>query len=91
MATTMLAFSATIFINIELEKNKWTSSLTYGAAFFPVCIFAFGQFPLYVAIKGCVRSVLRRLKKLTPRFLLRHQVIVKITEEGIKFLMFTST
>ncbi|KAK7306477.1 hypothetical protein VNO77_44420 [Canavalia gladiata] len=71
MATTMLAFSATVMINIKLEKNKWTSSLTYGAAFFPVYIFALGQFPLYVAIKGCIRSVLRRLKKLTPRFLLR--------------------
>ncbi|KAK7306475.1 hypothetical protein VNO77_44418 [Canavalia gladiata] len=71
MATTMLAFSATVLINIKLEKNKWTSSLTYSAAFFPVCIFALGQFPLYVAIKGCVRNVLRRTKKLIPRFLLK--------------------
>ncbi|KAK7302992.1 hypothetical protein RJT34_13891 [Clitoria ternatea] len=70
MATTMLAFSATILINIKLEKNKWTSSLTYSAAFFPVCIFAMGQFPLYVATKGCVRSLLRRLKKIIPRFIL---------------------
>nr|KYP50352.1 Ankyrin repeat-containing protein At3g12360 family [Cajanus cajan] len=71
MATTMLSFSATILINIKLEQNKWTSSLTYCAAFFPVCIFALVQFPLYVAIKGCVRSILRRLKKIIPRFLLK--------------------
>ncbi|KAG4956050.1 hypothetical protein JHK85_042430 [Glycine max] len=70
MATTMLSFSATILINIKLEKNKWTSSLTYAAAFFPVCIFALVQFPLYVAMKGCVRSMLRNLKKIIPRFLL---------------------
>ena len=70
MATTMLSFSATILINIKLEKNKWTSSLTYAAAFFPVCIFALVQFPLYVAMKGCLRSLLRNLKKIIPRFLL---------------------
>ncbi|XP_027360996.1 uncharacterized protein LOC113869063 [Abrus precatorius] len=71
MATTMLAFSATVLINIKLEKNKWTSSLTYSAAFFPVCIFAMVQFPLYVSIRGCVKSVLRRFKKIIPRFLLK--------------------
>ncbi|KAL2341021.1 hypothetical protein Fmac_008961 [Flemingia macrophylla] len=71
MATTMMSFSATILINIKLEKSKWTSSLTYCAAFFPVCIFALVQFPLYVAIRGCVRSFLRKLKKIIPRFLLK--------------------
>ncbi|KAJ1402202.1 PGG domain [Sesbania bispinosa] len=70
MATTMLSFSATVLINIKLEKNKWTSSVTYTAAFFPVSIFAMMQFPLYVAVKGCVRSLLRRLKKIIPRFFL---------------------
>ncbi|KAG4971345.1 hypothetical protein JHK82_037011 [Glycine max] len=70
MATTMLSFSATVLINIKLEKNKWTSTLTYAAAFFPVCIFALVQFPLYVAMKGCLRSLLRNLKKIIPRFLL---------------------
>ncbi|CAL5183651.1 unnamed protein product [Lathyrus oleraceus] len=70
MATTMLVFSATILVNIKLDKSKWTSSLTYCAAFFPVSIFAMMQFPLYVAMKGCVATLLRRLKKLVPRFLL---------------------
>ncbi|RZB82345.1 hypothetical protein D0Y65_031486 [Glycine soja] len=70
MAATMLSFSATVLINIKLEKNKWTSTLTYAAAFFPVCIFALVQFPLYVAMKGCLRSLLRNLKKIIPRFLL---------------------
>ncbi|CAI8590955.1 unnamed protein product [Vicia faba] len=70
MATTMLVFSATILVNIKLDKSKWTSSLTYCAAFFPVSIFAMMQFPLYVAMKGCFAALLRRLKKLVPRFLL---------------------
>ncbi|KAK7245568.1 hypothetical protein RIF29_40415 [Crotalaria pallida] len=70
MATTMLSFSATVLINIKLEKNKWTSSLTYAAAFFPVSIFALMQFPLYVAMKGCIRSLLKILKKIIPRYFL---------------------
>ncbi|MED6134967.1 hypothetical protein PIB30_041939 [Stylosanthes scabra] len=69
MATTMMSFSATVLINIKLEKNKWTSTLTYSAAFFPVSIFAMMQFPLYVAMKGCLRSTLKRLKKITPRYI----------------------
>ncbi|KOM53643.1 hypothetical protein LR48_Vigan09g230200 [Vigna angularis] len=71
MATTMLAFSATILINIKLDGNTWTSTLTYCAAFFPVCIFALVQFPLFMAIKGCTRSVIRNLKKIIPRFMLK--------------------
>ncbi|KAK7412490.1 hypothetical protein VNO78_03954 [Psophocarpus tetragonolobus] len=71
MATTMLSFSATILINIKLESNKWTSSLTYAATFFPVCIFALVQFPLYIAMKGCVKSFVRNLKKIIPHFLLK--------------------
>ncbi|XP_014518168.1 uncharacterized protein LOC106775540 [Vigna radiata var. radiata] len=71
MATTMLSFSATILINIKLEGNTWTSTLTYCAAFFPVCIFALVQFPLFMAIKGCTRSVIKNLKKIIPRFLLK--------------------
>ncbi|XP_020989838.1 uncharacterized protein LOC107468162 [Arachis duranensis] len=69
MATTMMSFSATVLINIKLEKNKWTSTLTYSAAFFPVSIFAMMQFPLYVAMRGCLRSTLKRLKKITPRYI----------------------
>jgi hypothetical protein len=70
MATTVLVFSATILVNIKLDNSKWTSSLTYCAAFFPVSIFAMMQFPLYVAMKGCVVTVFRKLKKIVPRFLL---------------------
>ncbi|KHN28645.1 Ankyrin repeat-containing protein [Glycine soja] len=35
-----------------------------------VCIFALVEFPLYVAVKGCVRTILKTLKKIIPRFLL---------------------
>ncbi|XP_057432940.1 uncharacterized protein LOC130725763 [Lotus japonicus] len=67
MATTMLSFSATVLINIKLEKNNWTSVMTYCAAFLPISIFAMMQFPLYVAINQCVKNIFGRLKKITPR------------------------
>ncbi|KAL2341020.1 hypothetical protein Fmac_008960 [Flemingia macrophylla] len=71
MATTMMSFSATILINIKLEKSKWTSSLTYCAVFFLFCLFALVQFPLYVRITRCVRSCYFKLEKIIPRSLLK--------------------
>ena len=68
MATTMVSFGATILINIKLEKHRWTSTLTYFAAFFPVCIFAVMQYPLFLSMKGRVLKILKRLKKISPRF-----------------------
>ncbi|BBH00692.1 Ankyrin repeat family protein [Prunus dulcis] len=46
MATTMLAFAATILLVIRIEK-KWTKSLLYCIAFFPVPLFGLLQFPMY--------------------------------------------
>lgn len=65
MATTILVFTATILVNIKLDKSKWNSS--YSAAFFPVSIFAMMQFTLYVAMKGCLMALLRSLKKIVPQ------------------------
>ena len=70
LATTMLSLHVTVLINIKLEKNEWTSILAYSAALFPFSIFAVMQFPLYVAMKGCLRSILKGLKKITPRYFL---------------------
>ncbi|KAK6269089.1 hypothetical protein QUC31_013249 [Theobroma cacao] len=46
VTSTMLTFTATILLLIHLEK-KCTASLTYAAAFLPICVFALFQFPLY--------------------------------------------
>ncbi|KAB2637559.1 ankyrin repeat-containing protein [Pyrus ussuriensis x Pyrus communis] len=50
MATTMLAFAATILLLIRIEK-KWTKSLLYPIAFFPVPLFGLLQFPMYQFVK----------------------------------------
>ncbi|KAJ1428704.1 PGG domain [Sesbania bispinosa] len=71
LTTTMLSFSATVLLTIRLESNKWSSSLIYSAAFFPVSIFALLQFPFYMAIKGRLMQFLKKLKKLVPRRLMK--------------------
>ncbi|XP_028755260.1 ankyrin repeat-containing protein ITN1-like [Neltuma alba] len=50
LTSTMLAFSATILLTIKLLWKKWTSTLVYSAAFFPVTIFGLIEFPLYSKI-----------------------------------------
>lgn len=63
VTTTMLTFTATILMLVHLDK-KWTTSLTYAAAFLPICIFAWFQSKLYsdyfiAAVKiifNCIRK-----------------------------------
>ncbi|KAK8493570.1 hypothetical protein V6N12_073415 [Hibiscus sabdariffa] len=45
ITTTMLTFTSTILLLLHLQK-KWSTTLTYAAAFLPICIFALFQFPL---------------------------------------------
>ncbi|XP_021823240.1 ankyrin repeat-containing protein NPR4-like [Prunus avium] len=54
MATTMLAFAATILLVIRIEK-KWTKSLLYCIAFFPVPLFGLLQFPMYQKVTKIFR------------------------------------
>ncbi|KAB2600882.1 ankyrin repeat-containing protein [Pyrus ussuriensis x Pyrus communis] len=49
MAATMLAFAATILLLIHVEK-KWTKSILYPIAFFPVPLFGLLQFPMYQSL-----------------------------------------
>ncbi|TQD98743.1 hypothetical protein C1H46_015652 [Malus baccata] len=56
MATTMLAFAATILLLIRVKK-KWTESLLYPIAFFPVPLFALLQFPMYQSLITMVRKI----------------------------------
>ena len=50
LATTILAFSATILLDIQLKEKNWTVSLTYAAAIFPFSIFGMMHFPLNLAV-----------------------------------------
>ncbi|KAI4354011.1 hypothetical protein L6164_002914 [Bauhinia variegata] len=65
LITTMLAFSATILLTIRLEKTKWTSTLVYSAAFFPVAVFGLFEFPFYVAANG-ISEMMKKLRKVLP-------------------------
>ncbi|XP_028959185.1 uncharacterized protein [Malus domestica] len=56
MATTMLAFAATILLLIRVEK-KWTKSLLYPIAFFPVPLFGLLQFPMYQSFRVMFHEV----------------------------------
>ncbi|KAI4353988.1 hypothetical protein L6164_002902 [Bauhinia variegata] len=66
LTTTMLAFSATILLTIKLEKEKWTSTLIYGAAFFPVAVFGLFQFPFIMAIRDLSKESWKKIKKVLP-------------------------
>nr|XP_028943461.1 uncharacterized protein LOC103446756 [Malus domestica] len=56
MATTMLAFAATILLLIRVEK-KWTKSLLYPIAFFPVPLFGLLQFPMYHSFRVMFQKI----------------------------------
>ncbi|RDX82504.1 hypothetical protein CR513_36700, partial [Mucuna pruriens] len=64
LTAAMLSFSATVLLTVQLESNKWSSSLMYSAAFFPVSIFGLLQFPFYMAIKDRLMLVLKKLNKI---------------------------
>ncbi|TQD78612.1 hypothetical protein C1H46_035850 [Malus baccata] len=56
MATTMLAFAATVLLLIRVEK-KWTKSILYPIAFFPVPLFGLLQFPMYHSCKAMFQKI----------------------------------
>ncbi|XP_072088366.1 uncharacterized protein [Arachis hypogaea] len=64
LVCTMLAFSATVLLTIQLENTKWTSVLFYCAGFLPVAIFAWMQFPLYKTLQKLVRRLCNRVKQV---------------------------
>ncbi|KAI4354005.1 hypothetical protein L6164_002910 [Bauhinia variegata] len=66
LTTTMLAFSATILLTIKLEKEKWTSTLIFGAAFFPVAVFGLFQFPFIMAVRDLSKESWKKIKKVLP-------------------------
>ncbi|KAI4354003.1 hypothetical protein L6164_002909 [Bauhinia variegata] len=66
LITTMLAFSTTVLLTIRLEKEKWTSTLVYSAAFFPVAVFGLFQFPFMVAAIRISKEIKKKLAKVLP-------------------------
>ncbi|KAK7287287.1 hypothetical protein RIF29_00498 [Crotalaria pallida] len=71
LITTMLAFSATILLTIRLEWKNWTSTLVYGAAFFPVTVFGIIQFPVYMVAESMVKQLGKQVKKVLPSRLIK--------------------
>ncbi|KAK5791979.1 Espin [Gossypium arboreum] len=66
VTSTMMTFTATILLLVHLEK-KWTATLTYAAAFLPICLFALFQFPLYYQyFVAAVKSILDFLRRNLP-------------------------
>ncbi|KAK6265047.1 hypothetical protein SCA6_020481 [Theobroma cacao] len=66
VTATMLSFTATILLLIHLEK-KWTATLTYAAAFLPICVFAMFQFPLYYEYTvAAIRSIVDFIQAILP-------------------------
>ncbi|KAL6281980.1 hypothetical protein ACE6H2_012909 [Prunus campanulata] len=63
MAATMLAFAATILLVIRIEK-KWTKSLLYSIAFFPVPLFGLLQFPMFQSFKDIYRKLTKIFRPL---------------------------
>ncbi|XP_044473989.1 ankyrin repeat-containing protein ITN1-like [Mangifera indica] len=51
LATTMIAFVATLLLIIRSEKRHWTTTLIYAAAFLPVSVFALMNFPMYAVFE----------------------------------------
>lgn len=66
LTTTMMAFIATILLTINLPWTQWSSSLIFGAAFFPLTIFAFLEFPLYNRLPFLVTKMCKKLMKVVP-------------------------
>ncbi|OMO64802.1 hypothetical protein COLO4_31840 [Corchorus olitorius] len=66
VTATMLTFTATIFLLVQLEK-RWTTSLTYAAALLPIFVFALFQFPLYYQyFRITVKGIFQLTKKILP-------------------------
>ncbi|RYR01727.1 hypothetical protein HN873_054434 [Arachis hypogaea] len=69
LVCTMLAFSATVLLTIQLENTKWTSVLFYCAGFLLVAIFAWMQFPLYKTLQKLIRRLYNGVKQVVANYI----------------------
>ncbi|XP_044500247.1 uncharacterized protein LOC123221464 [Mangifera indica] len=63
LATTMIAFAATLLLIVRLQKPHGATTLIYTAAFLPVSIFALTSFPMYAAFEKTLLKLYLRLSK----------------------------
>ncbi|KAL9296283.1 hypothetical protein ACSQ67_022179 [Phaseolus vulgaris] len=67
LVCTMLTFSATVLLTIQLENHqKWASVLFCCGVFFPVAIFWRMQFPLYKMLQRLAKRLLKTLREAVP-------------------------
>ncbi|KAK3188530.1 hypothetical protein Dsin_028091 [Dipteronia sinensis] len=67
VATTMLAFTSTIFLIIRSEqRRRWTLTLICSAAFVPVSVLALTHFPLFVSFIRAWNSIFKLIWMAFP-------------------------
>ncbi|KAI9198701.1 hypothetical protein LWI28_020823 [Acer negundo] len=86
VATTMLAFTSTIFLIIRSEqRRRWTLTLICSAAFVPVSVLALTHFPLFVSFIRAWNNIFKLIGMTIP-----HKLVVRfglyIKELGLGFL-----
>ncbi|KAK4857608.1 hypothetical protein QYF36_003407 [Acer negundo] len=71
VATTMLAFTSTIFLIIRSEqRRRWTLTLICSAAFVPVSVLALTHFPLFVSFIRAWNNIFKLIGMTIPYNLL---------------------
>ncbi|TXG46855.1 hypothetical protein EZV62_026149 [Acer yangbiense] len=71
VATTMLAFTSTIFLIIRSEqRRRWTLTLICSAAFVPVSVLALTHFPLFVSFIKAWKNIFKLIWMAFPYNLL---------------------
>ncbi|KAK2650645.1 hypothetical protein Ddye_018134 [Dipteronia dyeriana] len=72
VATTMLAFTSTVFLIIHLDhRRQWTMTLICSAAFFPVSVLALTHIPLFVSFLIAWKSLFMVVCEALPCNLVR--------------------
>ncbi|TXG46856.1 hypothetical protein EZV62_026150 [Acer yangbiense] len=67
VATTMLAFTSTVFLIMRLDqRRRWTMTLICCAAFFPVSVLALTHFPLFVSFVNAWKNLFMAIWEAPP-------------------------
>ncbi|KAL5773230.1 hypothetical protein ACOSQ2_013154 [Xanthoceras sorbifolium] len=75
VATTMLAFTSTIFLIIRLDqRRRWTMTLICCAAFFPVSVLALTHYPLFVSFINSWQDLFTIIWNAPPCSLVRRSL-----------------
>ncbi|KAL5773208.1 hypothetical protein ACOSQ2_013132 [Xanthoceras sorbifolium] len=67
VATTMLAFTSTVILIIQLDKRRqWTLTLICCAAYFPVSVLALTHFPLFASFVNTLKNLFMAVWEAPP-------------------------